>query len=556
MGQEAEESHAATPLEWSEHGLVVLAGAGVSIAAPANVPSWWQFNQAVLDALKRRFLAGASVPARATRPLEHLSLDRLDVNEFSLVVHNAFAGPAWFDLLRVLDGEAPNITHSTLGALAEGGALRGVVTTNFDTLFERSLPPSFVRSNVLLQEPPVKTRPFLVKLHGTAGVAGSLIDLAQQKRRGLPQAWRDWLRDTFARHCVLVLGFSGADLRHRDDYLGLQSAALATPWLGWNARTGESLHPQAAEIVATCGDRGHVVAGDLPNALAKLGVSLAEAGTGASQARRRLTIAVDQWAGEADGDFCGVALERLLGLAGARYAAQALRSSLRTRTRRNLRRGLNLSSALHASLVLGQLGIDGEDFEQAFKDLDLAERALDAVVGHLRQRREGMSSASETEYARAMCNIVHAKAQLFLKRGDVASAQQQMEKAEMLIESLPEAARSDRMPARWQNLGAIAWLQGDRMGAEKLFERAHAAAVEAGDLSFTNSTQLTLDRMKALPAEKLVKGLRRPLYGSEWEHPLRQRFALSSFMGPGGLRLNRQARVEALRKALAQRRRA
>lgn len=63
------------------------------------------------------------------------------------------------------------------------------------------------------------------------------------------------------------------------------------------------------------------------------------------------------------------------------------------------------------------------------KDLDLAERALDAVVDHLRRRAEGLSRASEIEYARNMSNLAHAKAQLCLQDGDAASAQTHIDRA-------------------------------------------------------------------------------------------------------------------------------
>src|SRR5436190_22351489 len=96
---------------------VVLCGAGVSMAPPSSVPSWWGFNQAVLDELRRRFLSEHRVPVRAVKAVERLSLQDLDVAEFSQVVANAFAGDTWFDALEALDGERPNVNHLVLAEL-------------------------------------------------------------------------------------------------------------------------------------------------------------------------------------------------------------------------------------------------------------------------------------------------------------------------------------------------------------------------------------------------------------------------------------------------------
>jgi NAD-dependent SIR2 family protein deacetylase len=92
----------------------------------------------------------------------------------------------WFELLGVLDGDQPNATHRTLGALADTGVVRAVVTTNFDTLLERTLPPGFAAVNPLLDNPPGRGRRALVKVHGSADRPRSLVDLAAQKRHGLP----------------------------------------------------------------------------------------------------------------------------------------------------------------------------------------------------------------------------------------------------------------------------------------------------------------------------------------------------------------------------------
>lgn len=487
------------PLEWGEHGLVVLGGAGLSVGSPANVPSWWDFNQAVLDGLRHCFAHSIEAPVHARRALERLSLNDLEVTEFSQVVHNAFAGLTWFDLLGVLDGEEPNTTHCTLSTLARSGILQTIVTTNFDTLLERALPSNFRTFNALIDEPPPeRSVGALVKLHGTGGEPRSLVDLAAQKRRGLPPAWRSWLEALFSNRCVLVLGFSGADLDLADDYLGLQAAASSTPWLAWNLRRGVPPHPRAAAVVRAAADHGEFLIGDLPEVLEGLGISLTRVKSRGGSEEDRLAEAVRRWLTQdgVDSAVCGVALARLLDAAGSHTAADALRSRLRTQARRALRKGVNLSSATRVSLVLGQIGIDDRQVARSLKDLDLSERALTAVVENLRQSRDGLSSEGEIEYARNMSASIHSRAVWLIRQGDVDGAEREVERAWEYIMAMPETEQLDRLAAHWQNTGAIAWLRGDKEGARRSFEKARQVAEKVGDLAFVRSAEDNLGRLQ------------------------------------------------------------
>lgn len=94
------------PQAWAEHGLVVLCGAGISAPAPSSVPSWWGFNETVLDVIRTRYADSHPVESAAA-VLDGLRLEQLGVVSFSQVVTDAFAGSTWFRLLRCLDGTAP-----------------------------------------------------------------------------------------------------------------------------------------------------------------------------------------------------------------------------------------------------------------------------------------------------------------------------------------------------------------------------------------------------------------------------------------------------------------
>jgi hypothetical protein len=460
---------------------------------PASVPSWWGFNQAVLEGLRSHYVASDQIPTRAAAALARLSLNALDVTDVSQVVHNAFAGLTWFELLGVLDGVAPNTTHRTLARLAAHGPLRAVITTNFDTLLERSLPLGTVCVDAPVDDPPAGQGLSIVKLHGTATRSASLVDLSAQKRRGLRPAWRRWLASTFATHAVLVLGFSGADLDLGEDYLSLHRASTSTPWLGWNLRANATPHPQAHAAVMACGSRGHFVVGDLPQVLCNLGVPLDEVPDDELRPDQRLADAVDTWLAQphVDAAVCAVALARLLDDAGAHYAATAIRSRVRTRTRKSLRVGLDIELATRAAQILGQVGTDDHDPRRALRDLDLADRALDSVVAHL-GGGGGLNERSHVEYALGKSFIAQNMALRHIRQGDAKAAQAQLDRAAPYLAAIPIAERGDRVGAQLEYSAAISWLRGDTARAKALFRDAHAAALASGHRERILSTEKNL----------------------------------------------------------------
>jgi hypothetical protein len=230
----------------------------------------------VLDELRRRFLSEHRAPARAARAVDRLSLEDLDVAEFSQVVADAFAGDTWFDALEALDGERPNINHQVLAELAKQGRLQVVLTTNFDTLAERAMRAVGVSVGVwdaLVDSPPTVAASadevLVVKLHGTASRRSTLVDLGSQRRRGLPIDWQDWLQ-TALNGAELLVGFSGADLAIRPDYLRLEAAAPDIVSMRWLASSPPN--EQVDGLLRLDATRFSLVTGHLPNAWTSLGV--------------------------------------------------------------------------------------------------------------------------------------------------------------------------------------------------------------------------------------------------------------------------------------------
>src|SRR5262249_12384347 len=149
----------------------VFAGSGISVLPPAFLPDWRSFNQAVIDAVKTAAAMPLADDPHARAALDTLTLDRIPVEAFSDQIVDGFSGADYFSVLDLLDGRASNANHQALAELAARGALRAIITTNFDTLIERAFRERGVALQVFAQpqdfeQPPAFDHCVLYKIHG------------------------------------------------------------------------------------------------------------------------------------------------------------------------------------------------------------------------------------------------------------------------------------------------------------------------------------------------------------------------------------------------------
>lgn len=500
---------------------IVLCGAGVSLAEPSSVPSWWGFNQAVLGELRQRFLAEHRVPVRAANALSRLSLDDLDVAEFSQVVADAFAGDTWFDSLRALDGERPNINHHVLAELAKQGRLQVVLTTNFDTLIERAMQQIGVAvrvSDVFADSPPKiagsADEVRVVKLHGTCSRHSTLVDLGSQKRRGLPTGWLDWLQTSFRGAEVLVVGFSGADLAMRPDYLRLEAAASEISSMRWLASSRPN--EQVNELLRLGGTKFSLVPGYIPDAWTSLRVDqtvvdrardrVDAPATASVEASRppEIGAVIDQWLAHplVDADTCGLALTRLLDAAGRKSAAQALRVSISTRVRRALRAGLPYSAVPRAALQIGQIAADEPPGRttNALYCLDLASRAFDALMEHAAADMR-TNQMVQQELAHNRANLIGNRAYVLLVSGDPTVLSQAASAAEeawkVAADRLTGLRRDQHESSYWELRGAIELARGSLENARGCLLKADELSLRAGNLRRHRAVAKQLRRLES-----------------------------------------------------------
>jgi tetratricopeptide (TPR) repeat protein len=335
--------------------VAVVVGAGISMLRPSNLPSWWGFNVALLEAIKARALE-IILPEHAS-VIQSVSLERgVPVVAFSDIIVSSFAGQGYFPLLRLLESTAPNANHHALAALVNAGAISNIVTPNFDTLIELAFRQQDVPLQVMVRasdyranEPRGRgTR--LHKIHGSVTDAHSLIDTVSQKLRGLSPESRHALTTVFRESHVLFLGFSGADFEFDEDYLPMQANREGGRGFSWIYRRGS----QPPAIAQRLSGAGAFIEENLPDIFARLGVDLAtidlavasgvsagtiaaeettaaaKGATASEEAARRLDTALTQWTGEPTvGPWaCAAVCLRLLLETRAFAAAKELETAL------------------------------------------------------------------------------------------------------------------------------------------------------------------------------------------------------------------------------------
>jgi len=121
----------------------ILAGAGLSAAAPTCLPGWWALNDAVLqalgDALERvTRRSGFSEGFRSAITQRRDGTPFLKPDLQAQLIEDEI-GEAYFRALAHVDSTVVNPAHELLAELARQGRVGAIITTNFDGTIESAL---------------------------------------------------------------------------------------------------------------------------------------------------------------------------------------------------------------------------------------------------------------------------------------------------------------------------------------------------------------------------------------------------------------------------------
>jgi SIR2-like domain len=268
--------------------VVVLAGAGVSAGKPTSLPGWKPLNAAIVEALRHRLESALERPdwlAQVGALVDaERGADRFPP-EYQAQLIEEMCGERYFRALQALDIDVVNAGHDGIAALASAGALKAVVTTNFDRLIEYALDQrgvhyvvayddaGFVEMGARLRAGSRGPLP-IFKIHGCVSSHLAMIDTLKQRKRGRSRYLETCL-DALQSGYWLYLGFSAADLESNPNYLGLVAGAARSAGAMYVAHPGNPNLGKGAQVLMNAfADRGSVVVADVAAQLGQVCSSL------------------------------------------------------------------------------------------------------------------------------------------------------------------------------------------------------------------------------------------------------------------------------------------
>ncbi len=229
--------------------IVVVAGAGISKAPPANLPSWWEYNRILVDSIGKIGSQYLNLDGNVLNAED--IIEKANVVIISQLFVNHLANDLYFDLLSLLDGVQPNENHLLLAELAKKKIISAIITTNFDTLLEKAFTeknvPYYVCSTPADYEHNDSVLFPIYKIHGSADKSKYAIDTVMQKLAGLSVGKKEVMRELFAKNHVLFMGFSGEDFLIDSDYIPISSCREGITWI---SHPGSKFNAQTTKLIS------------------------------------------------------------------------------------------------------------------------------------------------------------------------------------------------------------------------------------------------------------------------------------------------------------------
>jgi len=217
-----------------EGRILIFAGAGLSAGPPSSLPGWYRLNEQIMTALRMRLEAGLARESWLADVVSNVSTLRTAGRfppDYQAQLIEEMCGERYFRALQSLDVDVVNSGHRRIAALAAGGAVSAIVTTNFDRLTEHALQQRGVAFEVAFEDESFQrlgerlaagiAGPLpVIKIHGCVSAHKSMIDTLKQRKLGRSRAVQNCLDPLFGEYW-LYLGFSAEDLETDRNYLGL-----------------------------------------------------------------------------------------------------------------------------------------------------------------------------------------------------------------------------------------------------------------------------------------------------------------------------------------------
>lgn len=260
--------------ELLEKPFVIVAGAGISMLAPASIPGWWDFNNILKEIILKK--AFKQLPEIKNQLESTLKSTKIPVTAFSDIIVNSIAGSSYFKLLELLEGNAPNANHYSLGSLVKDKKILSIITTNFDTLIEQAFRKEEIHISVYSTEDDFSSLensyPNILKIHGSVTNKETFIDTVTQKYKGLNKHKKFHLQSITSKYPLVFIGFSGNDYIFEKDYIPIKGNQNNPIY--WVVRKGSSLNEDLLAILKASGREYKIIEEDLPDFFVKLGIEI------------------------------------------------------------------------------------------------------------------------------------------------------------------------------------------------------------------------------------------------------------------------------------------
>ena len=328
--------------------IVIFAGAGLSTGKPSALPSWKPLNKLIAQALRERLESALRWKQQYLEEvMSSIDKEREDNRfppEYQAQLIEEMCGERYFRGLQALDVDVTNAGHELIAALAATGAIRAIITTNFDCLIERALERAGVRYHAAYDDPTFSQMTQrlaqadnaglpIIKIHGSVRAHLSMIDTLKQRKRGRSRHLQDCL-DPLHSAYWLYLGFSAADLEAKSDYLGLTAGAPRSPGATYVVYPIGQPPPPATPklsdgakiLLAAYGERGSVLVEHVADTLRELCSGLRVSPPAISACEEALGLAafeqnIKKWADDLTPAAAGLCLAALFEAVGLGEAA-------------------------------------------------------------------------------------------------------------------------------------------------------------------------------------------------------------------------------------------
>lgn len=214
----------------NKNGLLIFAGAGISVPLPSGCPTWAGFRKEILGCFLDRLIQ-EDWPKKPYLIQAKPSVIDMDLRPetFMWALEQDIGLSRTLDIIGGINRSSPNQNHETLAYLCQIGVVKAVVTTNLDTYIERALDKRGIKYTLIrdtnetaLVRDSKKARLLVYKPHGCLSKPSSM-EYRIDQIQSLPREKRELLSDLLKSFTVLVIGYSGND----EDIFPVMCEALA-----------------------------------------------------------------------------------------------------------------------------------------------------------------------------------------------------------------------------------------------------------------------------------------------------------------------------------------